>query len=251
MSRWRSREDRRRPLVYSSTQHPDEVQHLVAEAIRRSGERRGVYLPADGWRVRWQGKPGRDDRLHGCADGCKDRDVPCKLRLDRDDDMIMTGKRHDFVIDYEAGFRRLTGRIRGIGSCWPRAAASRRTCRARSTIARCFTATMRTSSKTLRSRRTAARRTRSRTRRFAVSAVRRACSQSSTLSTTLRGISARTRLDVRRRNFYGIGERDTTQYGQKVEDNILAAFVRSAREQRRLSIAARSCPRVQPIKPRS
>ncbi|TFG40497.1 MAG: xanthine dehydrogenase molybdopterin binding subunit, partial [Chromatiales bacterium] len=29
---------------------------------------------------------------------------PCKLRLDRDDDMIMTGKRHDFVIDYDVGF---------------------------------------------------------------------------------------------------------------------------------------------------
>ena len=29
---------------------------------------------------------------------------PAKLRLDRDDDMIMTGKRHDFVIDYDVGF---------------------------------------------------------------------------------------------------------------------------------------------------
>jgi len=28
----------------------------------------------------------------------------CKLRLDRDDDMVMTGKRHDFVIDYDVGF---------------------------------------------------------------------------------------------------------------------------------------------------
>ena len=28
-------------------------------------------------------------------------------------------------------------------------------------------------------------------------------------------------LDVRRRNFYGTGERDVTQYGQTVEDNIL------------------------------
>ena len=38
---------------------------------------------------------------------------PCKLRLDRDDDMIMTGKRHDFVIDYDVGFDD-TGRILGI-----------------------------------------------------------------------------------------------------------------------------------------
>ena len=29
---------------------------------------------------------------------------PVKLRLDRDTDMQMTGKRHDFVADYEVGF---------------------------------------------------------------------------------------------------------------------------------------------------
>ena len=29
---------------------------------------------------------------------------PAKLRLDRDDDMEMTGKRHDFRIDYDVGF---------------------------------------------------------------------------------------------------------------------------------------------------
>ena len=30
---------------------------------------------------------------------------PVKLRVDRDDDMIMTGKRHDFLFDYEVGFK--------------------------------------------------------------------------------------------------------------------------------------------------
>ena len=29
---------------------------------------------------------------------------PCKIRLDRDDDMMLTGKRHDFLADYEVGF---------------------------------------------------------------------------------------------------------------------------------------------------
>jgi xanthine dehydrogenase large subunit len=37
----------------------------------------------------------------------------CKLRLDRDVDMIMTGKRHDFVIEYEVGFDD-SGRIIGV-----------------------------------------------------------------------------------------------------------------------------------------
>ncbi|MGH6902764.1 MAG: xanthine dehydrogenase molybdopterin binding subunit, partial [Geminicoccaceae bacterium] len=36
-----------------------------------------------------------------------------KLRLDRDDDMLLTGKRHDFLIDYEVGFDD-EGRIQGI-----------------------------------------------------------------------------------------------------------------------------------------
>ena len=38
---------------------------------------------------------------------------PAKLRLDRDDDMIMTGKRHDFVFDYDVGFD-AEGRILGV-----------------------------------------------------------------------------------------------------------------------------------------
>jgi xanthine dehydrogenase large subunit len=38
---------------------------------------------------------------------------PAKLRLDRDDDMIMTGKRHPFRIDYDVGFDG-DGRILGI-----------------------------------------------------------------------------------------------------------------------------------------
>jgi xanthine dehydrogenase large subunit len=38
---------------------------------------------------------------------------PAKVRLDRDDDMILTGKRHAFVIDYEVGFDD-AGRIEGI-----------------------------------------------------------------------------------------------------------------------------------------
>ncbi|OZB19656.1 MAG: xanthine dehydrogenase molybdopterin binding subunit, partial [Rhodobacterales bacterium 34-62-10] len=38
---------------------------------------------------------------------------PCKMRYDRDDDMIITGKRHDFRIEYKAGFDE-TGRITGV-----------------------------------------------------------------------------------------------------------------------------------------
>ena len=37
---------------------------------------------------------------------------PVKLRLDRDDDMMITGKRHDFYYEYEVGFN-AEGRILG------------------------------------------------------------------------------------------------------------------------------------------
>ncbi len=38
---------------------------------------------------------------------------PVKLRLDRDDDIIITGKRHDFYSEYEVGFNNL-GIIEGL-----------------------------------------------------------------------------------------------------------------------------------------
>ena len=38
---------------------------------------------------------------------------PCKIRLDRDDDMCLTGKRHDFLSDYEVGFD-ADGRIQAL-----------------------------------------------------------------------------------------------------------------------------------------
>ena len=36
---------------------------------------------------------------------------PCKFRLDRDADMVMTGKRHDFAVEYAVGYE-ADGRIR-------------------------------------------------------------------------------------------------------------------------------------------
>ena len=40
-----------------------------------------------------------------------------KLRPDRDDDMIATGKRHDFVVDYSVGFDD-SGRITAVEGDW-------------------------------------------------------------------------------------------------------------------------------------
>ncbi|HUE45110.1 MAG TPA: molybdopterin cofactor-binding domain-containing protein, partial [Aestuariivirgaceae bacterium] len=99
-------------LVHSSTQHPTEVQHLVAAMLgmaeaevecvcRRMG---GAFGGKESQAAQWACLAALAARLTG---------RPAKLRLDRDDDMIMTGKRHDFRIDYEVGFDG-EGRLAGV-----------------------------------------------------------------------------------------------------------------------------------------
>ncbi len=99
-------------VVHSSTQHPTEIQHKVAEALN---------LPMHGVRVECRrmgggfgGKESQGNALAvACAIAARATGRACKMRYDRDDDMIITGKRHDFRIDYEVGFDD-TGRVRGI-----------------------------------------------------------------------------------------------------------------------------------------
>jgi xanthine dehydrogenase large subunit len=99
-------------LVHSSTQHPTEIQHKVAEAL-------GV--PMHGVRVEirrmgggFGGKESQGNALAvSCAVAARLTGKPCKMRYDRDDDMIITGKRHDFRITYRAGFDD-DGRIAGV-----------------------------------------------------------------------------------------------------------------------------------------
>ena len=99
-------------LIYSSTQHPDEVQSIIAHATCREAKDIVVICRRIGGA--FGGKESQAALLAGLAAVAADKTGrPCKLRLDRDDDMIMTGKRHDFVIDYDVGFDD-KGRILGI-----------------------------------------------------------------------------------------------------------------------------------------
>jgi xanthine dehydrogenase large subunit len=99
-------------FVYSSTQHPGEVQHLVAAAVGRQSK--DVVVECRRMGGAFGGKESQP-ALIACIAALMTWNTgrSCKLRRDRDDDMIMTGKRHDFVIDYEVGFDD-TGRISGI-----------------------------------------------------------------------------------------------------------------------------------------
>ncbi|MEH6717620.1 MAG: xanthine dehydrogenase molybdopterin binding subunit [Aurantimonas endophytica] len=90
-------------LVRSSTQHPSEVQHNVAKML-------GVADHAVTVEVRRMGggfggkesQPALFAAVAALAAVKTGR--PAKCRLDRDDDMVMTGKRHEMRIDYDVGF---------------------------------------------------------------------------------------------------------------------------------------------------
>jgi xanthine dehydrogenase large subunit len=90
-------------LVRSSTQHPSEVQHNVAKML-------GVPDHAVTVEVRRMGggfggkesQPALFAAVAALAAVKTGR--PAKCRLDRDDDMVMTGKRHEVRIDYDVGF---------------------------------------------------------------------------------------------------------------------------------------------------
>jgi len=98
--------------VYSSTQHPTEIQHKVAGVL-------GVPNHAITIEVRRMGGGfgGKESQgsLPACAAALAARLTrrPAKVVYDRDDDMMITGKRHDFRIDYRAGFDD-AGRILGV-----------------------------------------------------------------------------------------------------------------------------------------
>ena len=90
-------------IVGSSTQHPSEIQHKVADAL-------GVPMHAVRVETRrmgggFGGKESQGNALAiACAVMAQATGLACSMRYDRDDDMVITGKRHDFRIDYTAGF---------------------------------------------------------------------------------------------------------------------------------------------------
>lgn len=89
--------------ILCSTQHPSEVQHLVARALGRPDNQVTVEVRRMGGG--FGGKETQASLFAAAAALVADRTGrPAKLRLDRDDDMVMTGKRHDFEIGYKVGF---------------------------------------------------------------------------------------------------------------------------------------------------
>ena len=90
-------------LVYASTQHPSEVQKLVAQVIDVSLNKVTVDMRRMGG-----GFGGKETQaaqpacLAALASHLTGK--PCKMRLPRELDMRMTGKRHPFTVQYKVGF---------------------------------------------------------------------------------------------------------------------------------------------------
>lgn len=98
--------------LHTSTQHPSEIQHKVAGAL-------GIPYHAVRSVVRrmgggFGGKESQGNHLAvACALAARTTGRPCKMRYDRDDDMVLTGKRHPFRVRYRVGIDS-EGHIHGL-----------------------------------------------------------------------------------------------------------------------------------------
>ncbi|WP_430254484.1 xanthine dehydrogenase molybdopterin binding subunit [Neorhizobium sp. DAR64872/K0K18] len=103
-------------IVWSSTQHPSEVQHMVAHVL-------GVPNHAIEVRTRRMGGGFGGKETQGnqfaalAAVAAKKLNQAVKFRPDRDEDMSMTGKRHDFRVDYDIAFDE-EGRIHAVDATY-------------------------------------------------------------------------------------------------------------------------------------
>jgi xanthine dehydrogenase large subunit len=99
-------------LVHCSTQHPTEMQHAVAHALKRHAHHVQVVCRRMGGG--FGGKESQSAQF-ACiaAVAASQLQRPVKLRLDRDDDFLITGRRHGFSYDWEVGYDD-DGRILGV-----------------------------------------------------------------------------------------------------------------------------------------
>ena len=209
--------------VYCSTQHPSEMQHVVAHALGLHSHHVTVECRRMGG-----GFGGKESQsalwAAAAAIAAARTGRPVKLRADRDDDMLVTGKRHCFHYEYEVGYD-LEGRIlaakvdmvsrAGYSADLSGPVATRAVCHFDNSYY------------------------------LSDVDIRAACGKTNTQSNTaFRGFGGpqgaiaieyvideiarnlgRDPLDIRRLNFYGKTERNVTPYGQVIVDNVIHELV--------------------------
>lgn len=224
-------------LVDSSTQHPTEVQHIVAHALGKQAH--DIVVKCRRMGGGFGGKESQPALIAAAAAVLAHKTQrPVKLRLDRDDDMVITGKRHDFLADYDVGFDD-EGRIVALqlmlaSRCGYSADLSgpvndRALCH----IDNAYFVEH-------------------------VDCISHRCKTNTVSNTAFRGFGgpqgmmviehivddmARSLgldpLEVRRRNFYGTHDRNVTHYGQVIEDNVIHAIVDKLQDTSNYSVRRR------------
>ncbi|MFK4810447.1 xanthine dehydrogenase molybdopterin binding subunit [Devosia sp. ZW T5_3] len=102
--------------VFSSTQHPSEVQLMVAHVLNI--QQHAVTVNVRRMGGGFGGKETQGNLFAAVAAvAAKKWNRACKIRPDRDGDMTATGKRHDFVVDYDVGYDE-TGKIRAVNAVY-------------------------------------------------------------------------------------------------------------------------------------
>jgi xanthine dehydrogenase large subunit len=205
--------------VYCSTQHPSEMQHVVAHALGLHSHHVTVECRRMGGG--FGGKESQSALWAAAASIAAVRTGrPVKLRADRDDDMLVTGKRHCFHYEYEVGYddegRILAAKVdmvsrAGYSADLSGPVATRAVCHFDNAYY------------------------------LSDVEIRAACGKTNTQSNTaFRGFGGpqgaiaieyvideiarnlgRDALDVRRLNLYGKAERNVTPFGQEIVDNVL------------------------------
>lgn len=206
--------------VWSSTQHPSEMQHVVAHLLDIPNH--SVLVECRRMGGGFGGKESQS-ALFAAASALAAHHLHCpvKLRADRDDDFMITGKRHDAWYRYEAGFD-AQGRLEGARvEIALRAGFSADLSGAVATRALCHFDNA-----------------------YYLSDVdiwSLACKTNTQSNTAFRGFGGpqgalvmevildaiarklgRDPLEIRRVNYYGTQDRNITPYGQAVTDNVIA-----------------------------
>jgi xanthine dehydrogenase large subunit len=209
--------------VWCSTQHPTEMQHMVAHALNLQSNQVVVEVRRMGG-----GFGGKESQsaLFACVAAIAARQLnrPVKLRPDRDDDMMITGKRHCFEYEYEVGFDN-DGKIcaakiemlmrAGFSADLSGPVAARALCHVDNAYYLSDVDVRAMACKT---------NTQSNTAFRGFGGPQGAIVIENIIDSIARELG-KDPLDIRKLNFYGKNERNTTHYGMTVEDNVIPELV--------------------------
>jgi xanthine dehydrogenase large subunit len=227
--------------VHCSTQHPSEMQHLVAHALKLHANQVQVECRRMGG-----GFGGKESQsaIFACvaAVAAKKLGRPVKLRVDRDDDFLITGRRHCFWYEYEVGYDD-DGRILGAEvTMVSRAGHSADLSGPVMTRALCHFDNAYWLPDVSMHGYSARTNTQSNTAFRGFGGPQGAIAIENIVDSVARALG-RDALDVRRVNFYGKTQNNVTPYTQQVTDNIIEELVAeleatSRYRERRAEIAA-------------